>query len=87
MVPETRYRRHERLVSRMAERAGVDLDLAEFCGALRPGERHEAVLACTGCISPADCEATPGAGRGDVPAYCRNAAFFDELTTLLPARD
>ena len=45
----SRIDHHETLMRRMADRNGVDLDLALQSAAISPGEVRAAVLSCTGC--------------------------------------
>ena len=82
MTFSERLTHHETLVRRMAGRAGVDLDLAQQCGAVAPGEVRAAVHACLGCLHPGDCAARLDTGTPGVPDYCRNADMLDDLARL-----
>ena len=73
--------RHDRLMTRMAETLGADLEDAEARGQLPPEMREDMLLACTGCADPSACghwldthdhaEAAPG--------YCRNRDILHKL--------
>ncbi len=83
MPTETRLHRHERLVHRMAETQGVDLDEAVLRGKLTPDALDAAVLACTGCAEPCACAVWLSAEtrtEDGTPAYCRNGTLFAGLT-------
>lgn len=83
MPSSKQMEKHGRLVARMADRLGTDLDEAELRGDLRPGERNAMVLSCTNCTSPEACEAWLEAhdSAGDTPTYCRNG---EKLKSLKP---
>jgi hypothetical protein len=72
---------HASLVDRMATVQGVDLEEKMMEGLLTPGDLGDAVLACTGCANPGDCEhwldAQPDSGTA--PDYCRNVDLFADL--------
>ncbi len=78
---------HERLMTRMADRNGADVDLALMVGALNPGDLHEATFACMGCTQSDDCEKRLDGGAPGIPDYCRNAEMISELKSLLGASD
>ena len=83
MPTETRLHRHERLVHRMADAQGLDLDEAVLRGHLTPGALDDAVLACTGCDHPCDCAVwleAPGRDTDGTPDYCRNGGLFARLS-------
>ncbi|MGI3184398.1 DUF6455 family protein [Nioella aestuarii] len=72
---------HEKLMGRMADRLGVDLDEAELRGDLPPEQRSDMVLSCTNCTSPEECgkwlESHDKAE--DAPTYCRNGELLKAL--------
>lgn len=75
-------KRHADLVDRMADRVGLDLEDVMMEGRMLPEDINDAVLACTGCANPAECEhwlAGPAEGSGAVPDYCRNGQLFSRL--------
>lgn len=82
-----RVQKHERLVRRMAEANGVDLELAELKGDFGPEEFRSAVLACTGCSDPHACEERLKGGHTGTPAYCRNGDIFRRLSGITPDPD
>lgn len=79
--------RHARLVEHMADALGVDLVENLMEGVLTPEELDAAVLSCTGCPNPEDCDhwlETHDDGRAEeTPDYCRNAQLFRELRALM----
>lgn len=80
-------KRHAALVDRMAEARGVDLEEEVLRGSLSVDRLTDAVLACTGCAAPGDCERRLAAGAGRLeatPGYCRNADLFDALGARPP---
>ena len=83
----TRLERHSRLMDRMADRNGADLDLALQSGAVSPGEVRAAVLACTGCTDPENCEDRLDAGVPGLPDYCRNADMIRSLARVMGTAD
>jgi hypothetical protein len=82
--------KHARLVSRMAEALGIDLDEAAMRGVLPQSELTDAVLRCTGCTNPDQCarwlDESTGESTGDAddsPAFCRNSDLFRTLKEKL----
>lgn len=75
---------HARLMGRMADRLGTDLDEAELRGALTPSERDAMVLSCTNCTSPEDCRKWLDThdSAEEAPGYCRNASKIKDLSNL-----
>ena len=71
--------RHADLVSGMAARTGTDLGDALIEGRLTPDRLRAAVLRCTACAAPGDCERHLASDGTDVPGYCRNAGLFAAL--------
>ena len=82
-----RLERHSRLMDRMADRNGADLDLALQSGAVTPGEVRAAVLSCTGCTDPEDCGHRVDAGVPGLPDYCRNADMIRSLAGVMGSAD
>ena len=72
---------HERLMGRMADRLGVDLDEAELRGDLPPQERSDMVLSCTNCTSPEECgKWLESHDKAEcTPSYCRNGELLKAL--------
>lgn len=87
MSDNTRFQRHERLMSRMADAGGVDLDLSILRGDLTPEQYSDAVFACTGCSDPQGCEQHLRDGRPGVPTFCRNGDMIARLSEASPAPD
>ncbi len=81
MTSEDRYTKHARLVSKMADRAGVDVVENMQRGELNSEELRTMVHRCEGCTDPEACERLleSGAQLDNVPSYCRNADRFDQL--------
>ncbi|WP_353473332.1 DUF6455 family protein [Salipiger sp. H15] len=82
-MSETRdFKLHATLVDRMAGALGVDLEEKMLRGELSFGGLEDAVLACTGCHKPCDCETWLDSQESvaeAAPAYCRNADLFRQL--------
>ena len=78
---------HEKLMRRMADRNGADLDLALQTGMVSPGELRDAVLACTGCTDPEACEERLTRGDSGLPEYCRNADMITSISGLIDGAD
>lgn len=78
--------RHERLMTRMADRNGADVSLAEQIGLVAPEEIFAATQACTGCTAVENCETHLETGARGMPDYCRNQdlirRLFGELSDL-----
>ncbi|MBE0455183.1 DUF6455 family protein [Roseovarius autotrophicus] len=72
---------HADLVDRMASAQGVDLEQKVMEGLLTPDDISTAVLACTGCSSPGDCEHWLASHETGAPApsYCRNVELFEDI--------
>lgn len=77
----SRLDRHSRLVSRMADALGVDMEESMMRGELRPEELRSAVFRCTGCINPSDCEKRLDCQQVSdaTPDYCRNKSLMESL--------
>jgi hypothetical protein len=81
MQGETTLKRHEVLMGRMARTLGADLDEAELRGDLRPEERFDMLLSCTGCADAGGCAQwldTRDSAKA-APGYCRNSARLEDL--------
>lgn len=80
MANQHLFRRHADLVDRMADRLGVDLEEAVLRGQMELDELSDAVVRCSGCQNPDNCEyiLDNSIGTG-TPAYCRNTALFTKL--------
>ncbi|MDA7423812.1 DUF6455 family protein [Thalassococcus lentus] len=75
-------KRHAGLVDAMAEAQGLDLEEQMLRGKLSFSELEDAVLACTGCAEPCQCEKWLNELDGkaaETPIYCRNASLFSDL--------
>ena len=70
---------HARLMDRMADRNGADLDLALQSGRITPEKLRAAILSCTACTNPEDCEHRLETGEEGVPDYCRNADLIKRV--------
>ncbi|WP_417740927.1 DUF6455 family protein [Salipiger sp.] len=82
MPGRTDYTRHARLVDRMAGTLGIDLDEQMMRGRVTASQIDDAVLGCTGCTRPCDCESWLAAQEGaapEAPGYCRNTTLFEAL--------
>lgn len=82
MQTKDRLSRHAALVDHMADALGLDLDDKMMQGALTPEELSDAVLRCTLCSSPDQCETwvdSHARPQPDTPDYCRNAQLFRDL--------
>lgn len=82
-----RFRKHERLMSRMADANGIDLDLKMQSGELTPASYEDAVLNCTGCSDPEGCQKHLGEGRSGFPTFCRNRDALLRLAGSTPSLD
>lgn len=74
-----RMMRHEALMTQMAERNGVDLNLAGQVGLIDPDEVFQATLACSGCSDVDACETHLATGQEGFPSVCRNKEILREL--------
>lgn len=87
MSNDHRYYAHERLMTRLADANGVDLDLLMQSGSLSPERYEDAVLNCTGCSNPEGCDAHLRAGRSEIPDFCRNGEWMKGLSEAAPSSD
>ncbi len=77
-------KRHARLMDKMAETLGLDLEEAAMRGTLPMDDIADVVLSCTNCSNPDHCETWLGEhadGADATPGYCRNKDLFAELTS------
>lgn len=81
MPSSKQLKTHTKLVHKMADRLGADLDEAELRGDLAPGERDAMVLTCTNCTSPEACQTwlAEHDSADDAPTYCRNGEKLKSL--------
>lgn len=71
--------RHQRLMTRMADRNGADVHLAEQVGLVTPEEIFTATQSCTGCGAVEDCETHLESDVEGFPDYCRNKEMLRRL--------
>ena len=75
--------RHAALANTMASRLGVDLTKAMTDGRMSAETWRGAVLRCTGCSDPENCQKflteTAETGAQSPPSYCRNAGLIESL--------
>ena len=81
MQSDRTLKRHADLVDRMSAAQGVDLEQKLMEGLLTPDDLSSAVLACTGCANPNECEHWLASHDEAAPApdYCRNGDLFADL--------
>ena len=82
MSTGARFDRHARLVSRMADALGVDLDQRVQEGEVLPEEVDVQVFNCMGCTAPDACGDWIKAHGGNLtaaPAFCRNKETLERL--------
>lgn len=85
MFSLSRIDRHAELMNRMADTVGADFTRAIVTGAMSGEMYRQAILSCTNCSHPEECqgwlEAHPeGAERP--PAYCRNGSMLERLAEI-----
>lgn len=75
--------RHAALANTMASRLGVDLTKAMADGRMSAETWRGAVLRCTGCSDPKNCQKflaeTAETGAMAPPDFCRNAGLMESL--------
>ncbi|MDU8943017.1 DUF6455 family protein [Ovoidimarina sediminis] len=74
------FDKHIRLMTRMADTLGVDLETEIMSGRLSPESYRSRVFACVGCQNAGDCAAFLDASGGTAeaaPDYCRNKSVLD----------
>lgn len=79
MISRNTLKKHASLVDRMATARGIDLQETALRGHLTPDDISDAVLSCTSCANPDQCETWLEHQNGDAPSYCRNVDFFKSL--------
>ena len=83
MAHVTKFTKHTRLVDRMANTLGIDLDEAILRGHVTPELAQDAVYTCVGCSKPDACEAWVNdheSGSETAPEFCRNNSLFSLLS-------
>ena len=78
-----RFDRHARLMNRMADALGHDLEAEMLNGDLSPEAYRAKFYRCVGCREAAACERLLDTAQGFLdaaPDYCRNRADFDALS-------
>ena len=74
------FDKHIRLMTRMAETLGTDLEAETMSGRLTPETYQSYVFSCVGCEKAGECASFLDAANGQAkaaPDYCRNKAEFD----------
>lgn len=82
MCNGARFDHHARLVARMGDALGVDLEAKGQSGELPPEVHDDLIFECLGCPKPAQCERWLDAQEGPVsaaPDFCRNKQALDAL--------
>ena len=78
-----RFDRHVRLMNRMGDALGRDLEGELLSGELSPEAYREKVYRCVGCSNPEACQKLLDSVNGVLdgpPEYCRNRSDFDLVT-------
>lgn len=81
-MTKTTLKKHADLMDRMANTLGVDLEQVMMEGRMTMDQLGDAVLSCTGCASPDNCQHWLGAQTSpadQAPDYCRNADMLIRL--------
>lgn len=92
MTSTNRLKHHAALIDRMANTLGIDLEEEVLRGSMPADELPDAVLRCSGCTNPADCDSWLTRNeKGEqaaqaTPGYCRNADLFRDLRKTVTAR-
>ena len=78
MAEDDKFVRHARLVSKMADRVGLDLVEEMQRGQIDAEDVRMMVHRCQGCTDPEACEKLLAQGQPleKPPEYCRNANVF-----------
>ncbi len=81
MSADDRFNRHAKLVSKMADKVGVDLTEEMQRGKVDAEDLRNMVHRCEGCTSPEDCIALMESEDKSAfpPSYCRNADAFTSM--------
>ena len=82
-----RYQHHERLMTRMADANGVDLELKKQMGEVSSDAYQTYVERCTGCSDPEGCQAHLQGAVAGFPSFCRNADTILRLAEATPSSD
>ena len=78
MSADDRFTHHAKLVSKMADKVGIDLTEEMQRGKVDAEDLRMMVHRCEGCTDPEDCIALMESGDKSAfpPSYCRNADTF-----------
>lgn len=78
----SRYDKHADLMTRMADKAGVDIANEVQYGNIAESDLRTMVTQCIGCAEAATCERWLEADvdTQETPDYCRNKDLFSMLT-------
>ncbi len=82
MCNASRFEQHARLVARMGDALGVDLETRVQSGELPPEVLDDLVFECLGCPKPGTCERWLDAQEEPVtaaPEYCRNKIALEAM--------
>ncbi|MDP7151399.1 MAG: DUF6455 family protein [Paracoccaceae bacterium] len=81
MTTDDRYTKHAKLVSKMADKVGLDLLEKMQRGELDSEDLRMMVHRCEGCTDPEDCRHKLESGQitESPPDYCRNAPIFEAM--------
>ncbi|WP_343116740.1 DUF6455 family protein [Ostreiculturibacter nitratireducens] len=83
--------RHAALMNRMGEELGLYLNEALADGTLPVETWRGAVVRCTGCSDPEDCQRWLAdhaeTGAEEAPGYCRNRGLMESLRAVAARRE
>jgi len=80
MAADDRFTHHARLVSKMADRVGIDIVEEMQRGKLDAEDLRMMVHRCEGCTEPEACLELLQRGEGrTAPEYCRNTHVFESM--------
>lgn len=78
-----KYDEHAKLLERMADKLGVDMDEEMQSGRVTPDDVEDTVYRCMSCENPENCTAWLDSRDGvqveEPPQYCRNRAKLGAL--------
>ncbi len=80
MLRFSRFDRHVRLMTGLADALGIDLGAEVAAGRLTPEAYRERIFRCVGCDKSDACErflADAGGFATEAPEFCRNKSEFD----------
>lgn len=81
MPGATKFDKHARLMARMGDALGVDLELEVQTGRISEDDLETMTQSCVGCPDPMSCghllDRTDA--LSDAPDYCRNKAILEKL--------